>query len=313
MKHKIFFLLAMFVLVSATLMAQDKIYLRNTKGFINAKITEVGLDEIKYKETNNLDGPQFTLEKDDIEKIVYSNGRTETFEQTMSAKVSLKEMHKNNIKFAILSPVSTHFHLSYEKGIKQGQSWEVHATFIGLGMKVPSYTYYDQITGSQTYYYKKQAGLMVGAGYKFSFTPDYVARGIRSRHILQGSFFRPSAYVGGFRYNTYSQDFSGKLITKKKSIMTGAIMAELGKQWTLSNRASFEYYFGFGYGFDNRKFNSTDFTQFDDYVSFYYLYSRLGITNLSNSFLAVSSGVKFGYLFHTPKEKKLEKEKKVLK
>jgi len=154
---------------------------------------------------------------------------------------------------------------------------------------------------------------MVGAGYKFSFTPDYVARGVRSRHILQGSFFRPSAYVGGFGYNTYSQDFNSSIITKRKSIVTGAIMAELGKQWTLTNRASLEYYFGFGYGFDNRKFNSTDFTQFDDFVSFYYLYSRFGIANRSNSFLAISSGVKFGYLFHTPKEKKMAQEKKVLK
>jgi hypothetical protein len=295
-------------------MAQDKIYLRNTKGNINAKITEVGLDELKYKETNNLDGPQFTLEKDDIEKIVYSNGRTETFEQTMSAKVSLKEMRKNNLKLAFLSPRLGHTHLSYEKGIKQGQSWEVHASIIGLGIKEPYDYIYNPTTQTNQALYRNQRGLMIGAGYKFGFTPDYITRGTRSRHILQGSFFRPSAYLGGYRYSTHSYNVNnGNIVIKKKNVITGAVMAEVGKQWTLSNRASFEYYLGFGYGFDNSKRVINDYQNIDDFASFYYLYLRLSNNSPSNSFLAISSGVKFGYLFHTPKEKKLEKEKKVLK
>ena len=272
--------------INATVKNPDKIYPRNTKSFIKAKIIEVGMDDIKYKDINNLNGPQFSMEKDDIEKIVYANGKVEKFEQSMAAHISIQEMHKNNIQFALLSARANHLHFSFERGVKQGQSWTVHATIIGVGMR-------DNLS-------KVSKGFMVGGSYKFCFVPDVVYRGIRSRHIMQGSFFRPSIYFGGFSEKTLiSQN-----ISVKKNTTTGAIMAELGRQWIMSNRASFEYYFGFGYGFDNYKFDRVDYATPFDGIKFYYLYQRSGNTT-SNTFLALSTGVKFGYLFHTPKEKKM--------
>jgi hypothetical protein len=221
----------------------------------------------------------------------------------------MAEMHKNNLKIGFLSPILYHLHFSFERGVKQGQSWELHSTFIGLGQRPYPYEYYRPYTDLVEYYYKKQAGLMIGAGYKFSFTPDYVVRGLRSRHIMQGSFFRPSAYLGGFKYNTYSINSSNSITTKKTSIFTGALIAELGKQWIMSNRASLEIYGGIGYGFDTRPIINKDYSTVNDYTSFYYLYTRLSSNPTSNSFLVINGGIKLGYLFHTKKEKENLKKK----
>ncbi len=309
MKHKLFLFFTLFLFTSTAVFAQDRIYMRNVKKIIKAKITEVGLDEIKYKEFENQDGPIFSVEKDEIEKIEYANGRIEKFEQSISAKVSMAEMHKNNMKIGFLSPIFCHLHFSFERGVKQGQSWELHSTFIGLGQRPYPYEYYRPNTDLVEYYYKKQAGLMIGAGYKFSFTPDYVVRGLRSRHIMQGSFFRPSAYLGGFKYNTYSINSSNSITTKKTSIFTGALIAELGKQWIMSNRASLEIYGGIGYGFDTRPVINKDYSTVNDFTSFYYLYTRLSSNPTSNSFLVINGGIKLGYLFHTKKEKENLKKK----
>jgi hypothetical protein len=60
--------------------AQDKIY-RNNGKVIEAKVVEVGSSEIKYKEFKSPDGPIYVLETDRIKKIVYEDGRTETFQE----------------------------------------------------------------------------------------------------------------------------------------------------------------------------------------------------------------------------------------
>ncbi len=54
-------------------LSQDKIYLTSgTK--INAKVTEIGTVNIKYKDASNLDGPNYVVSKQDIVLIEYQNG-----------------------------------------------------------------------------------------------------------------------------------------------------------------------------------------------------------------------------------------------
>lgn len=48
---------------------------------IEAKVLEVTQTEIKYKKTNNIDGPTFTLAKTDILMIRYENGSKDIFNQ----------------------------------------------------------------------------------------------------------------------------------------------------------------------------------------------------------------------------------------
>ena len=64
--------------ISSFVFAQDVIVTKDSKR-INAKVTEVNVDNIKYKQFENLDGPVYTLLKSDILTILYQNGQVETF------------------------------------------------------------------------------------------------------------------------------------------------------------------------------------------------------------------------------------------
>lgn len=64
-------------------MAQDKIY-RTDGEVIEAKVLEIGNQEIKYKLFNNLNGPQYNIYKSAVSKIIYENGTSDSFTITDS-------------------------------------------------------------------------------------------------------------------------------------------------------------------------------------------------------------------------------------
>ncbi len=93
-----------FVLLKKTV-AQDVIYLiSGTK--ISAKIIEIGILEIKYKNFNNLNGPNYILVKNEVVLVNYENGTTEIFNtnpisvapniKPTQQQVSLSSVVKNN-------------------------------------------------------------------------------------------------------------------------------------------------------------------------------------------------------------------------
>ena len=75
---KKFILILIGVMLFNTLQAQDLILKRNGDE-INAKIEEVGINEIKYKKFDNQDGPLYTIIKSEVFMIKYANGTKEVF------------------------------------------------------------------------------------------------------------------------------------------------------------------------------------------------------------------------------------------
>ena len=67
-----------FIVLTSASFAQDVIVTKDSKK-INAKVTEVNINNIKYIDFDNQDGAVFTLLKSDIVSIVYQNGQVETF------------------------------------------------------------------------------------------------------------------------------------------------------------------------------------------------------------------------------------------
>ncbi|RRB10965.1 DUF4190 domain-containing protein [Larkinella knui] len=65
----------------------DQIVLRNGD-VIEAKIKEVGVNEIKYKKCDRQDGPDYTISKRDVLSIKYTNGDVERFNATTSSSSS---------------------------------------------------------------------------------------------------------------------------------------------------------------------------------------------------------------------------------
>ena len=58
--------------------AQDIIVTKDAKR-IDAKVTEVNVDNIRYKRFDNPDGPLYTVSKKNIASIIYQNGQVEAF------------------------------------------------------------------------------------------------------------------------------------------------------------------------------------------------------------------------------------------
>ena len=79
------------VALSVISFAQD-IIVTNDARKIEAKILEVSGTEVKYKETDNPEGPTFIISTNDINSIIYANGKVSLFQQS-----STEEKDQNNI------------------------------------------------------------------------------------------------------------------------------------------------------------------------------------------------------------------------
>lgn len=74
-------LTSIIILISTFCYSQDIIELNNG-GEIKAKVSEISTKEVKYKKFNNLDGPTYTINIDEIVMIRYENGVKDVFTKT---------------------------------------------------------------------------------------------------------------------------------------------------------------------------------------------------------------------------------------
>lgn len=73
-------LLLIFALIGLKLNAQDTIRFKN--GITKAvKVSEIGLNEVRYNDFNNLTGPIYVVNKKEITSIRYSNGTEDKFSE----------------------------------------------------------------------------------------------------------------------------------------------------------------------------------------------------------------------------------------
>lgn len=77
-----FIVVSFFVIKSAS--SQDLI-IKNNGDTILVKILEITDEAVRYKKTNNLEGPTFVSNKAELNKIIYSNGTEEKIEAASSA------------------------------------------------------------------------------------------------------------------------------------------------------------------------------------------------------------------------------------
>lgn len=60
------------------LFGQDSILKVNGEK-ISVKVLEIGTDNVKYRKFSNLDGPLYTIAKDELKEIIFENGDKEVF------------------------------------------------------------------------------------------------------------------------------------------------------------------------------------------------------------------------------------------
>jgi hypothetical protein len=85
----------------------DEIILKNGE-VISAKVTDVGVDEIKYKKCDNPTGPNYSILKSEVFMIKYANGTKDVFNKIESDKSNSTEKYYNNnqVDKPVLDPLS---------------------------------------------------------------------------------------------------------------------------------------------------------------------------------------------------------------
>lgn len=268
--------------------AQDKIY-RKGGEVIQANITEVGTDNIKYKIFNEPNGPIYTIEKARILKIVYQSGRIERYQETLDDPELYTEQSKEAIKLNFLAPLLGYTQINYEKSLKPGRSIEFGLGIIGLGKRqtITSWSSNDKV-------YREAAGAFINAGYKFLRKPDYISNSTRLSHVLQGMYAKPQVdfgvygqnYIKSYQYN--NTNGTSTPVVGYTTTVFGDFMINIGKQWVLGDAFLIDVYVGLGYGLDNRK-EDQDFS-----------YHYAIISTDSNGGIGFTSGLKIGLLLKKP-------------
>lgn len=262
--------------------AQDMILKKNNE-IIKCRITEIGLDEVKYLLPDYPERLIFSIDKDHIAKVVLENGQEMTFEKAMTNPENYKDNRKNAVKIDFLSPLTGNLTFGYEHSLKPGRSVEGTIGIIGLGIDVEN---------------MNAGGLFVKAGYKFIKDPDFYLRGMRYAHILKGSYVKPEIALGLYGrdiYNRYGyyDDWGNwhsghKAPRLRETVFSGTIQLVVGKQWVYDNIFLVDFNAGIGYGFVSRSG-----TGFDDDYTYHFGY-LITPTDLPMSF---SMGLKIGGLF----------------
>lgn len=73
------------IIFSVFALYADDIIVLNTGDIIRASVLEIGTSEIKYKKSSNINGPTYTILKNDVLSIIYDNGDKDSFENTHEA------------------------------------------------------------------------------------------------------------------------------------------------------------------------------------------------------------------------------------
>lgn len=295
--RKLIYLSLAFIFISISgVLAQDKIYKKGGE-VIEAKIIEIGVDEIKYRLFNVADGPVYSIEKDRIIKVVYENGRVETYLSNFKDTELYADQKKMALKVSFLSPLLGFTAFSFEKSIKPGRSYELTLGIIGLGKK-QKVDPFSSSSSSNTIY-REQGGAYVSAGYKFIKLPDFTSRGAKFSHVMQGTYIKPEAMFGVFSSNRYFSSFSPpnnyKSGYRKKTTVFGGAIINLGKQWIFSDVFLVDVYGGVGYDINNDK--STETNTGTETVSYEYNGYHYGLASTADgSGLGFTGGIRIGIL-----------------
>ncbi len=269
--------------ISFSALAQDTIF-KKDKTKIYAKIYEVNQDDIKFKDFDNQDGPTFVIEKIEIEKIVFSNGRVMYMTIDPYAVGGDVEVRNKTraVKFEFFSPLTDDLAFGYEFMYKVGFNVEVKIGIIGVGL-VPA---------------PKASGAFVKIGPKFFLGNDYLTPGLKYAHAMRGRYLKPEFSMSLFkRTQEVSNLFGGMSSIEEVQFGNYGISLVYGRQVILGKTITIDWYFGVGYAMQTSKVLSSNNTIFDNSNIDLGTYVYSGYYGGKNAPVLFSGGITVGYLF----------------
>ncbi len=239
------------VLLTSTVWGQD-ILQKTNKSKLEVKIIEIGSDEIKYRNYNDLEGPIYVISKQDVVSIQLENGEKIEFEKDLLAISESSNSHKRKaIMITPFGPIARHFAMGYQQWIAPKIIFDAKVGVIGVGLKPKEYDVFND----------EKQGAFVTVGNKMMFQQLTYNKGTRLVHPLAGAYFKPQISFSYFTnkeqifiYDTLN--YVPIVQVAKFRNWSGAINLTIGKQWLIADIILLDIYVGGGYGFANRK---TDF------------------------------------------------------
>ena len=221
MQFKAFLFSIILIALSGTMYAQDKIYQTNGD-IIDAKIKSVGVRTITYQRFDNQTGPEYTIDKMGVDKIVYQNGSEDAFGGIMrpgphlmhhrssgsddEGKPSKINYNRNVIALAPFqfSENGLGFGLSYERALDKNGVIAFYMPAL-MTWNLNSGTYVDnngnRVNGNVDPMFYAMPGIKLYptgsfCPVKYSVGPSLViASGTKSQTISTGSYPYSSSYI----------------------------------------------------------------------------------------------------------------------
>ncbi len=285
---QIFFSILFLIITGPSLLAQDKIFRKNGKT-VNAKVIEIGTADIKYKIPGDDNSLVYVLEKDRINKIEFENGKVEKFAADIKDPEQYIGQRTKAIKIDFLGPLIGYSQISFEKSTGVGKGYEVTLGVIGAG-KNQRFNYYSNNVQLEK---RSQFGISASFGFKFNKLPDFLFGRTRFNHLMQGAYAKPIIYVGNYSEDRLIYKSNNTYVVERPNTTFGALQLELGKQWVFSDKFLLDGYWGFGYGFDNKKDDGDGFNTYEDNSgAFNYINARAG----RSPGFSLTYGIKLGLL-----------------
>lgn len=252
---------------------QDSIIWRDGKVILGT-VKEIGVSEIKYSNPEFNQGLLFSIPRNQILKIVFSDGKVQEFDlQTELAETMEQNSNdlfliqkKNALKIDFISLATNTFSLTYERCLKPGRSLEFSVGVVGLGFAEME---------------DNASGFLFRGGYKLIRSPEFYMRGMRYAHIMKGPYLKMEFDFASYGIEGTKDLFSS--VTEHYNLTKWAVMLVMGNQWVFNDNFVTDLYFGTGIGTNNLE--DLDWT---------YPY---GFTTFGDGFpLAFSFGLRMGFL-----------------
>ena len=278
------FLFVAITICTSQLFAQDKIYkLRGP--VINAKVLEIGTDEIKYKLTESPDGPVYVVDKSTLNRIEFADGRVEKYKLSFKDPANYEGQLTKAVKINFLAPLLGYSQFSFEKSVSPLKSYELGIIGAGKNAQIDYFNY-----NSQNTVYKRNAfGGFLEAGYKFNKLPNFLSKGTRMSHVMQGTYVKPTATVGYYTDNALNYK-TGNAVLEKRNNLFGSVILNFGHQWIFGDKFLIDLYYGLGYAFDNVKNENSDY--YSENIFNHFVIQKAG----PGANLGLSGGLKAGLL-----------------
>ncbi|NBV13770.1 MAG: hypothetical protein EBS07_06850, partial [Sphingobacteriia bacterium] len=178
MKSYQLLLLTFWVISGSTIFAQSDTIIYKNKEKLLGKVIEISETDIRYKKETNPTGPIYSVDRNKISEIRFSNGQVEQIvPDEMSANQSQEILDKRRaIKFEPFGLVGGRVIAGYEKVLKVGINLEVKGGYVNSKIGYSGYNnYYTE-------------GVFLKPGIKFLLGTDYYYKGVKYTHPLRGHY-----------------------------------------------------------------------------------------------------------------------------